>query len=44
MALNYNRYHLLVLLVQRRMEVLGLKSNGLLHDGCVHSAGLGSCL
>jgi transposase len=39
-ALNYERYHHPVPLVQRRMEVLWLKSHGLPHEQIAKLAGL----
>ena len=39
-VLNYERYHHPVPLVQRRMEVLWLKSLGLAHDLIARAAGI----
>ena len=39
-ALNYERYHHPVPLVQRRMEVLWLKSHGLAHELIARLAGV----
>src|SRR5947209_4214059 len=39
-ALNYERYHHPVPLVQRRMEVLWLKSHGLAHDQIAKLGGI----
>jgi len=39
-ALNYERSHKLISLVQRRMEVLWLKSKGLSHNQIVELGGV----